>query len=86
MSPRRVVLHIDELVLHGFPSEARHQIGEAVQRELVRLLSQQGVPTALARTAAREHVEGGTLRLGAADTPAQTGAQVARAVYGGLAR
>ena len=31
-------LHIDELVLHGFNPADRHQIADAVERELARLL------------------------------------------------
>jgi len=39
-----VELHIEELVLHGFRSGDRFHIGDALERELVRLLGKQGLP------------------------------------------
>ena len=44
MKPMNVELHIEELVLHGFAPGDRYRIGEAVERELQRLLTVQGAP------------------------------------------
>ena len=79
-----VELHIEELVLHGFSPSDRHRIGEAVQLELARLLAEQAIPPALAKSAAIDRLDGGTFQLTAAPRPEATGAQVARAVFGGL--
>ena len=79
-------LHIQELVLHGFPAGDRHRIGDAVQRQLARLFAEQGVPPSLSRHAGAPHLDGGAFDV-APDSSAETiGAQVAQAVYGGLSR
>jgi len=36
-------LHIEELVLHGFAPGDRHQISEAMQQELTRLISEKNI-------------------------------------------
>jgi hypothetical protein len=77
-------LHIEELVLHGFPSGDRLRIGDAMQRELTRLFTEEGPPPALAKSAAIDRVNGGTFQMTATPKPESTGAQVARAVFGGL--
>ena len=77
-------LHIEELVLHGFAPGDRHRIGEAMQRELARLFSEQRTPPRLSKNASIECLNAGTFQLTAAPRPETTGAQVARAVFGGL--
>jgi hypothetical protein len=77
-------LHIEELVLDGFSSSDRHRIGEAMQRELARLFSEQQTPPGLAKSAAIDRLNGGTFQMSAAPRPEATGAQVARAIFGGL--
>lgn len=80
MSPRPVDLRIEELVLRGFPPEARHRIGDAVERELARLFAE--------RDAKRVAPAGGGRipRVDAGDFPAdmpedEVGARIARTVY-----
>jgi hypothetical protein len=77
-------LHIEELVLHGFPSADRHRIGEAMQRELARLFSEQRTPLALMKSAEIDRLNAGAFQMPTAPGPESTGAQVARAVFGGL--
>ena len=81
-----IELHIEELVLHGFAPGDRHRIGEAVERELTRLLTEHGTPPGLAEAREIERLDGGTIQLTAASKPEATGDQVARAVFGGLRR
>jgi hypothetical protein len=81
-----IELHIEELVLHGFPSSDRHRIGEALQRELTRLFMDEQTPPALAKSAEIERLNGGSFQTTATARPEATGAQVARAVFGGLRR
>ena len=40
-------LHIDKLVLYGFSPGDRYRIGDSVETELVRLLTEQGIPPTL---------------------------------------
>ena len=83
---RTVKLHIEELVLHGFPPQDRQRIAQAVQQELTRLLSQGPVPSALTGGGAIPQLDGGEFHVRHGATPEQTGAQVARNLYGGLKR
>jgi hypothetical protein len=86
MRPSRIELHIEELILHGFPPAARHHIGDALVRELTRLLTEEGVPPSLAAGGESARLNGGTFQS-THDTPVEAiGAQIARAVYGGLGR
>jgi uncharacterized NAD(P)/FAD-binding protein YdhS len=77
-------LHIEELVLHGFPSSDRHRIGEALQRELARLFTEGRTSPAQAKSAKIDRLNGGSFQTTETARPEITGAQVARAVFGGL--
>ena len=82
-------LHIEEIVLHGFDPHVRYAVGDAVQRELSRLLNERGAPSSLCATAATETVgrlDAGSFSAAPNARPQTLGAQVARAVYGGLKR
>jgi hypothetical protein len=78
-----IELHIEELVLHGFPSGDRHRIGEAMQKELTRLLTEEQTPP-FAQSAEIDRLNAGTFKTTGTARPEATGAQVARAVFGGL--
>ena len=86
MSRPDIQLHIEELVLNGLPDVDGQAIREGIQRELARLLAEQGVPPALGGSGGALRVDGGAFDV-AADADAGTIAvQVAQAVYGGLTR
>jgi len=84
MKPKNIELNIDELVLHGFLPGDRYRIGEAVERELTRLLADRGVPESLERGGEIGHVDGGAFEVAPGSRAQVVGAQVAKAVYGGL--
>lgn len=86
MTPKNIELHIEELVLHGFSPGDRHRIGEAVERELVRMFADWGVPESLERGWELASVDGGAIEVVSSSGADVVGAQVARAVYGGLWR
>jgi hypothetical protein len=79
-------LHIDELVLHGFSTGDRRRIGEAVEHELVRLLSGRAglQPWLESREVAR--VDGGVFEVASNARPEMIGVRVAQMVYGQLAQ
>jgi hypothetical protein len=78
----RIELHIDELVLHGFNPADRRGIGDAVERELARLLAgPSGVP--MTPTGA-DRVDAGSFVHDAGAPPRQVGAQIAGAVHGAV--
>jgi hypothetical protein len=77
-------LHIDELVLYGFPPVDRYRIAESVQAELARLLAEQGVPASLEQGGSIARLDGGAFDLTPDARPDRIGAQVAQGIYGGL--
>ncbi|HYP21340.1 MAG TPA: hypothetical protein VEY08_14810 [Chloroflexia bacterium] len=85
MTPN-IELDIEELVLHGFAAADQHLIGAAVKSELARLFAERGVPTLLARGGEAPHLDAGLFQVAPSATPTAIGAQVAQAVYGGLAK
>lgn len=81
-----IELRIEELVLHGFAPGDRYRIAEAVERELSRLLADQGVLESLERGGGIASVDGGAFEVAPGSRAEVVGAQVAKAVYGGLRR
>ena len=81
-----VDLHIEELVLHGFAPGDRYRIRAAVEAGLARLFTEQGVPPALARRGGVAYLDGGGFTATPGSGAEEIGGQVARAVYGGLAK
>jgi len=79
-----VRLRIEELVLDGFAPGDRDRIGEAVERELGRLLAERGVPGAVAAGGEAPRVDAGSFELAPEAGPEAIGSRVAAAVYGGL--
>jgi hypothetical protein len=86
VKPARIELHIEELVLHGFAPGDRHAIGDAVQHELTRLLAEQGIAPSAVGSRDRAHVDAGDFQVSPDAKAPAVGAQVARAVHGGLTR
>ncbi len=86
MTPNNIELHIEELVLHGFPPKDRHLVGEAVQRELTRLLSERGIPSSLSKGGEIARLDGGSFSVKQGSKADAVGRQVAQAVYGGMKR
>ncbi|MGH7938512.1 MAG: hypothetical protein ACREFG_08400 [Chthoniobacterales bacterium] len=79
-----VQVQIEELVLHGFDLNNRHAISEEVERELVRLLSEEGVPLSLRSENARDEVKAPSLNAPLSAKPPAIGRQIAQAVYKGF--
>ena len=79
-----VRLRIEELVLDGFAPGDRYRIGEAVERELSRLLAERGVPSALAAGGEAPRLDAGSFELAPGSGPEAIGSRVAATVYGGL--
>jgi len=86
MTPKSIELHIEELVLRGFSPGDRYRIGEAVEQELSRLLADRGVPQSLVQGGEIASVDGGAFEVAPGARAEVVGAQVAKAVYGGLWR
>ena len=79
-----VQLRIEELVLHGFALSDRYAIGDAVERELARLLGEQGVPGSLRSENATDEIRGATFNAAHSAKPSAIGGQIAQAIYQGF--
>ena len=82
---QNIELHIEELVLHGFSPRERYAIGEAVQRELTRLFTEQGIHPSL-RQGRIARLDGGSIQVKQGTKADAIGKQVAQSVYGGMKR
>jgi hypothetical protein len=80
---RSVELHIDELVFHGFERADRYALANAVEQELARLFSEQGIPAPTAVTE-RRSIQAGDFVVAPGREANRIGAQVAGSVYEGL--
>ncbi|MGH8630772.1 MAG: hypothetical protein ACREU7_08405 [Burkholderiales bacterium] len=83
---KRVIVHIDRLVLKGFGQEDHRRIAADLQGELGRLLAN---PVAVARLTSQSHVT--NIRVGKAENarggkPVGSGISAARAIARGLSR
>ena len=81
---KRVVVHIDSLILKGFRYEDRHAVAAAVQDELARSLSAPGAAQNLVSFGSVPLLRLGSVNLGAETKPQQLGAETGRAVGRGL--
>jgi hypothetical protein len=79
MKPRRVIVEIDEVVLHGFDPLERHRIGDALQTELATLLARAPVDT-MPRPAL-DRINGGSFAVGQEADGASIGRGAARALH-----
>ncbi|RAP78301.1 hypothetical protein [Paenibacillus montanisoli] len=79
-----IELHIEELILREFPASDRVRIGAAVERELVRLYTEQGVPPKLLRGGDLVDIATGAFHMNQGARPEAIGTQIAHAVYRGL--
>ena len=81
-----VRLHIEEVVLEGFPAGDRYRIAAAAEAELTRLFTDRGAPPGLASGGAVPALDGGSFDVAPDARPDRIGVQVEQAVYGGLSR
>jgi hypothetical protein len=81
MKPREIDVHIEELVLHGFPLGDRWRIGHAIEHELRDLLAEGGIPPAW--LSCPERIDASPIRATGLTKPAVAGARIAGAAYGG---
>jgi hypothetical protein len=79
-----VRLHIERLVLHGFPAAGRRRIAEQVRSELERLMGEGGPMQSLMKPMAVDRARGESFRIGADANPHAAGRQIAQAVYRSL--
>ena len=81
-----VRLHVEELVLDGFAPGDGHRIGEALERELTRLLAERGLPPGFAAEGEVARLDAGVFELAPGVGAEAIGIRVARAVATGMNR
>ena len=86
MAMSDVEFHIEELVLSGFPSEMRLPIGDSIERELTRLLGEQGLGALQNAIVDLDSLPAGTMRLTQGATPQAMGGEMARTIHDQLIR
>ncbi len=79
-------LHIERLILDGLPierSQAPH-VQAAVEAELTRWLTEDGLAADLLAGGALPSVRANAIQLTSGSNPAQMGAQIAQSIYSGI--
>jgi len=83
---RRVVVHIDRLVLTGFGNEGAHALADGIRAEVARVLAEPASGKRLASLGHVSRVDVGKIR-GAQDlTPQRLGLSAGRAIARALSR
>lgn len=77
-----VNLHIEHLVLDGVSEQERERVGQALQAELSRLLSEQGLPNGWRDGIASPMLNGGAFRVISGMSAEQKGRAIAGKIYG----
>jgi hypothetical protein len=79
-------LHIEQLILDGLPIESHQasQVQAAVEAELTRLLTENGLSSHLQLGGALPILKANEIPLAPGNSPAQMGTQVAQSVYSGI--
>jgi hypothetical protein len=83
-----VNLHIERLVLEGFPLDGRDAalVQAAVRVELTRLFAQNEAGPASLASAAVPRLQAAPMRVSGAETPQRLGAAIAQSVCGAVAK
>lgn len=72
---------IDRLVLEGIPASERLRIADALSDELIRALTDRGLPDAPRASTVHDRLAGGSFALERGASGETTGRQIARSVY-----
>ena len=82
----KINLHIERLILDSLPIEinqAQH-VQAAVEAELTRLLTENGMASYLQTGGALPSLNAATIQFAAGSNPTQMGTQIAQSVYSGI--
>ena len=81
---KKIEINIGELVLHGFAAGDRYKIANAMEIELTRLFTEQGMPGVFSANTGPGRVDAGTFNTGENSRAESIGIQTAQSVYKGL--
>ena len=77
---KRVIVHIDSLVLKGFNHEDRHAIAAGLQRELTQLFAQPQTAQTLTDRGDVSRLKIGNITINQGSKPQQVGVEAARGI------
>lgn len=77
-------MHIENLVLYGLQPGQRHELTEAIQKALLQLFIQRGIPPSLVENPGAYLLESARVQIYPDAKAEDIGAQVARSIYAGL--
>ena len=83
---KRIVLHIDKLLLHGFKHEDRHGIAAGLKQELGQLLSNPQAAHQLMTNGDVSRLRVGNVRIGQNVKSKNVGMQLAHGISQGIKR
>jgi hypothetical protein len=83
-SPPHLELHIEELILQGFPGCDRDRMGAAITQELTRLFTEHGIPRSFQNTNQPLRLPGGSFQVTTGIRVEIAGAEIAQKIYGGF--
>jgi hypothetical protein len=83
---RRVVVHIDRMILRGFGNADAHAIGEGMRDELSRLLADPATGGRLPSVGHVSSLHAGKVRLAPHAKPQRLGISAGRAIAKGMSR
>lgn len=86
MRPRRIEVHIEELVLRGFAHGDRYRIAQALEQELGGLIAKEGLPPSWRRRADVSSIDAGAFDLSAGCPAESAGERMVCAIYRGRER
>ena len=81
-----IKININKLVLHGFKHSDHYLIAAALQSELVRLISRQGLPDAFNQNVEIAQINGGSFDIKPGSKAGTIGSHIGQSIYGGLKR
>ena len=83
---RRVIVHIDRLVLKGFRPGDRHAIAQGLQEQLTNLLSAPGMAEQLTQMQSDPRLRAGSMNIAADAKAQQVGMAIANKLGQGIGR
>ncbi len=81
---KQIEIHIEELVLHGFPPQEKYRIGEALQAALHNHFEEKGLPPVLSSGGYIPVIDSGTFDMHSTEQPRGKAENIAATVYKGF--
>lgn len=84
MGVRKVVVHIDRLVLNGIPKSEREEVASGLRRHLAELLADQAIAHAVAEVGHIHRLPAPPVRISAAGAGQEIGKRAAGSIVSGV--